>query len=349
MVHVTKIIMSKLYLDEYSEKTNFTKTQKSIEAISDHLRMVFLKQKYVFSNKLKPLASTKEIKSFEMTEKDNQKKMSTNAEYRRLFPSLKTKVTFPLFVPYMLIKLVYIGIVAFNFFFLSKIFQFNYLEYGVYMLKNYFNRSNSSFYSLNQNDYFPKNSMCDTHIMSKHDYIHHSVVCALPINLFNEIFYFIYWYWLVFLLISTVMSVFNWLLLSIKSYRRRLVMNALQLDPSQNISRSYMAAYYLGEETTYQVADAFLLEKTGMSLKENFDLFFEDVCNTDIIFTLKMLSLNSNQLAMRDIMNNLWYHYLNLEDVVPREVKQRPLLPLKRPEKPVSEEKKPDDQFNVEV
>jgi hypothetical protein len=37
MVHVTKIIMSKLYLDEYSEKTNFTKTQNNVLISSDVL------------------------------------------------------------------------------------------------------------------------------------------------------------------------------------------------------------------------------------------------------------------------------------------------------------------------
>jgi hypothetical protein len=343
MVYVSKIIMAKLYLDEYTENTNFTKTQRSIEAISDHLRMTFLRQKYAYSSPFK----VKHNKQSDKVDKSSEPlTQSKSANFRRAFPNLKTKVTFPLFAPYLLIKLLYIAIVLFNFVFLSTVFQFNYHDYGVYMIKRYLQSgglfsSVSFFYE--SNDYFPKNSMCDINLITKHGYIHHSVVCALPINLFNESFYLIYWFWLIFLLVVTVVSMLHWMLLYSTAYRRRLITHALQLDPGQNISRSYTAAVYLGAETNYQKADAFVHEKTGLSLRENLELFVRDVCSADVVFTLNMLALNSNRLAMRDLVNNLWHHYLNLEDAEPRDLRQRPVLEIKRPERCVDggEVKKP--------
>ncbi len=63
---------------------------------------------------------------------------------------------------------------------------------------------------------------------------------------------------------------------------------------------------------------------------ENFELFFVDVCSIDVIFAVRLIAFNSNPLAMRDIFNNLWEQYLDLEDMRVNEVKRRPHLAVKR-------------------
>ena len=156
-------------------------------------------------------------------------------------------------------------------------------------------------------------------------------MCTLPVNLFHRVFYLIFWYWLLALGLVTLFSVFYWLRLLIKPLRKRLVYNALQLDENKSLNSSYTAAYYLSDDINLELADSFLVEKTGLKLKQNFDLFFEHVCSLDVIFAIKLISLNSSSLAFRDILNNLWDHYLNLEELKIRDVKQRPMNVIKRP------------------
>ncbi len=129
----------------------------------------------------------------------------------------------------------------------------------------------------------------------------------------------------------TVISFFYWLLLLAKPYRRRLVLNALQINET-DIKTSYIAAYYLksSQVKTFDTADSFLLQNTGLTLMENFELFFVDVCSIDVIFAVRLIAFNSNPLAMRDIFNNLWEQYLDLEDMRVNEVKRRPHLAVKR-------------------
>lgn len=129
----------------------------------------------------------------------------------------------------------------------------------------------------------------------------------------------------------TLLSIIYWVLMSFNSYRRRLVLHALQLSHDQNIQTSYTAALYFGDEANFETADAFLKEQTGMTLMENFDLFFNDVCSIDVVFVIKLISLNSNSLAFRDILNHLWEIYLDIDTLKIRDVTYRPIITLKRP------------------
>lgn len=320
LVHVTKTILSKIYLEEYSESSNWSKTQKTIEGICDHFRMSFLKQKTTFSKKLN--LKPKFIKS----KKEDQMSIVDKANLRKSFPNLKTRTTCPLFVPYLFIKLIYLAIIVCNFIFIKMAFNFNFNFFGAEMIMRLLQNKYEFF-----NEYFPKKAFCDIKIVTFQNENEASFLCSLPINLFNEWFYIGYWFWLVCLFLLTVCSIFYWLLFTIKPFRRNFVLKALQLSPSQNINTSYTAAYYFGEETNLDLANSFLIDKTGMSLMDNFELFFNDVCSVDVIFTIKLISLNSNNLAFRDILNNLWDHYLDLDDLKLRDVKQRPILPIKRP------------------
>lgn len=129
-----------------------------------------------------------------------------------------------------------------------------------------------------------------------------------------------------------MISTFKWLLMLLRPYRRRIVLNALQIS-HVDIRSSYIAAYYLNEdnEATYDSVDSFLMDKTGLTLMENFELFFDHVCSLDVIFAVRMISINTNQLAQRDIFNSLWDKYLDLEELRTSEVKGRPMLTIKRP------------------
>lgn len=61
-----------------------------------------------FLNQSKGSMHKKLPKTFKMFKK-SEKKLNDKAFLRRKFPNLKTKSAFPLFVPYVLVKLLYIG------------------------------------------------------------------------------------------------------------------------------------------------------------------------------------------------------------------------------------------------
>lgn len=315
---VTKKVIKEMYKNEYKESSNWLKTQQAIDSINENLRSIFLKQKSYLNKKFNIRQ-----KIYGENEKDREIDM---AKMRKKFPNLKRKSTFPLLAPYLIIKLIYLSNILFNFWFLSIMLGFNYFTYGIVFLE----RMSSNNYKF-LNEFFPKRVLCTTQIQSFQKENQATFVCSLSINLLNEIFFIVYWFWLVILSLLTISSILHWLLLVIRPYRRNLVLNCLQLNPKKNLNRSYTAAYYFSEDVTHDLADSFLIEKTGLSLIENFELFFNDVCSIDVIFVIKMIALNSNSMAMRDFLNNLWDHYLDLEDLKLRGVKHRPSLPVKRP------------------
>lgn len=316
--YVTKKIIKEMYKNEYKESSNWLKTQHAIDNINEHLRSTFLKQKSYLDKKF-----NLSHKIFDGNENETEIDL---AKIRKKYPNLKRKPTFPLLVPYLFIKLLYLANIFFNFWILSIMLGFNYFTYGIVFLNRIYNNSYKFL-----NEFFPKRVLCTTQIHSFQKENHVTFVCSLSINLLNEIFFITYWFWLIILTILTILSILYWLLLLIRPYRRRLVLNSLQLNPKKDLNRSYTAAYYFSEDVTNDLADCFLMEKTGLSLMQNFKLFFNDVCSIDVIFVIKMIALNSNSLAMRDFLNNLWDNYLDLEDLKLRGVKHRPSVSIKRP------------------
>ena len=241
---------------------------------------------------------------------------------------MRTKPNFPLFYPYICVKIVYLIVILLNFLLLSFYFEFNYFTYGYKSLYMQFVKTKST---INDDMFFPKLGWCSVAFFSKKFPNIYTVQCSLPVNLFNKYFYLGFWFWMFILAVLNVLSIFYWLLLTNRTFRKRLVYNGLQLDEEKNLNISYTSAYYFTSDTSKDLIDNFLIEKTGLSLDENFSLFFYHVCSCDVIFAIKLIALNSNNLALRDILNNLWDHYLDLEDSKSREIKQRPILNVKRP------------------
>lgn len=198
LAHVTQIIMSKVYLDEYSDGKNWTKTQNTIEAVGEHLRLSFLKQKFQPHKRFRGFGKKKMIKNENGAENENENSKlneEDKARMRQVYPNLRTKASFPLFLPYLWVKLVYLANLAFNFWFLSAVFGFDYCTYG-YEFVRLLVTGQYQF----ANKYFPKRSACFPKVLSKDREQPSMIICALPINLINEYFYAAYWYLFLYLL-----------------------------------------------------------------------------------------------------------------------------------------------------
>jgi hypothetical protein len=331
MLHVNKNLMTKLYLDEYSTNTNWSNTQKLIDGVTDHLRISFLNKRKSIRKKAKAGGMEVQVDDDKLSDQKSIEngRILDKATIRRNFPNIRTKPTFPIFLPYIFVKYIYLNMTLLNFLILTWLFDFNYFTYGYESLRICFTKQNNA--HAQDNAFFPKQAWCDGAMFPKKYGNVYSFQCSLPVNLFNQLFYLAFWFWLVILALMDVISVFYWLLLINRSYRNRIVYNALQLDEHKNLNSSYTAAYYFTQDANKESIDSFLVDKTGLNLSENFNLFFYHVCSCDVVLAIKLISLNSNNLALRDILNNLWDHYLDLEDLKQKEVKQRPILNVKRP------------------
>jgi hypothetical protein len=184
LTHVTKIIMNKIYQDEYSDGANWQKTQSAIEAIGEHIRMSFLMQKFKPEKRFRGVFAVGDKKDAKKDKLSGDDK----ARMRENFPNLRTKSVFPLFAPYLAVKLIYLANIVFNFWFLSSVFGFDFFTYGYEFVKLLV----SGKYQF-ANRYFPKRSVCFPKVLSKDNDNIGTVVCALPINLINEYFYAGYW------------------------------------------------------------------------------------------------------------------------------------------------------------
>ena len=185
--YVSKIIMHKIYQEEYLGKENWMKTKGAVEAIGEHLRLSFLKQKFQPQKRFGSFKLSF-ISSEGKQEKKSKMSLEDKARFRQNYPNLKTKSSFPLFVPYILIKLIHIANVAFNFLFLSAVFGFDYSTYGI----NFIYLLISGRYQF-INKYFPKRTACFPKVLSKQADNQNIIICSLPINLTNEYFYAAYW------------------------------------------------------------------------------------------------------------------------------------------------------------
>lgn len=126
-------------------------------------------------------------------------------------------------------------------------------------------------------------TFCDFKIRNMGDNIHqHSVQCALPINLFNEKFFILLWFWLMILAVFTLLSFLNWLKLLFRTFRRKAI------------------ARYLRSHN-----------KLGNSEKERqlFGSFVQDYCYLDGAFIFAILRRNSNYITTSEIISSLWARY----------------------------------------
>jgi len=320
MVHVIRNIMRKTYQEEYSDPGKWQDTERVVESITDHLRMSFLNDSRQLSKQMRvPSKSSQERKLQEMEE----------GNIRRSSPKLKAKAARPLFWPYMLMKTLALINVLAHFMLLSFIFQFDYFSYGV----TWFQHETRD----NINRFFPLRASCLTStdgLVNPHFSLH---LCSLPLNLYNQFFYLGLWYWLVILAFATLGSMIYWLSLVSPWRRRRLVLEAMNLDEH---ARAKAAGY---TDLCGADRDAWLQNMTGRDVMQNFELFYRDVCTLDVVFVIKLLALNTSGMAARDILQNLWHHYLDLGEQQPPRI-SRPILKLRKRELETPESGKEETQ-----
>lgn len=290
LAHVNKSLIKKYYLDYYSNQMNWPKLQDNLSGISEQIRATLLREKVIF----KPTDHGAIV---------DQKTLNQMAEERRRSPVYKTKSQTSFFFLFIQTKFLYLINVLFQFFYVSEIFGFNYFEYGI-VLFHYL-----TFRYDFHNNLFPKVGACEIKFPANDNLNAYMYRCSLPLNLFNELFYSFFWFWLWIIALATIASLIYWSFLLNRRYRRHLVLDILGIK--HKIGFLNFPPYYYDEEE--QARDnQYLISKTGLTLSENFDLFFKDVCSVDLVLVLQLIGLNTNTLAKKDILTLLWSEYLNV-------------------------------------
>ncbi|CAF1136407.1 unnamed protein product [Rotaria sp. Silwood1] len=180
---------------------------------------------------------------------------------------------------YIFIKILYIFNVIFQIIFLQYFLSYhdiNYIEYGFHI----FRRLLFDF-TLPESKLFPRITLCDFQIRELSQYHKYTVECILVINIFIEKMYFILWIWFGILLIITI---FDTIYLIYRIFFRH----------SRNI---------------------FIIENLDMLLidhiaKEKEFHYFRRYFPIDNLFTLWIISANSNSLIVGEILNELFQRKL---------------------------------------
>ena len=131
---------------------------------------------------------------------------------------------------------------------------------------------------------FPLTTLCDFKIFVLGNTHTNTVQCVLPINFFNEKIYLFLWFWMVFVSISTVISIIRWLwLVGFRYSRIRYVRKHLRV---------------MGKLKKDNEAEMKLSRK-----------FAQNYLRQDGVFVLKLVAKNSTDLVVADIVAALWDNY----------------------------------------
>ena len=130
---------------------------------------------------------------------------------------------------------------------------------------------------------FPRVTMCDFTIRQMSNFHKYSIECALPINLFNEKIFIFIWLWLFQITLLNVLSLIFWLssifLINRTSYIRKY------LTISEKMRRCRLDRRHL-------------------------PCFSQYYLRQDGVFALKILSKNTNDVVVSEIVCKLWDHFI---------------------------------------
>lgn len=145
---------------------------------------------------------------------------------------------------------------------------------------------------------FPRVTMCDFQIRHMNQVHRYVIQCALPINLFNEKIFIFIWFWLLFVVIVTILNFFRWIWkLSFWPGQTNWVRR--QLRPMFDIKLS----------------------------KDAIRHFTEDYLKRDGLFICRLIGNNVGNLVAAEVLNGLWNNYgpqrrYHEADTLPREEMQ---------------------------
>ena len=186
---------------------------------------------------------------------------------------------------YIFIKCLYLLNLIFQLFFLQYFLSYHdvhYLHYGLQMLVQLF-----SAMSFPESRLFPRLTLCDFRIRELGEKHFYTIECILVINIFIEKLYFLLWIWFVVLFVVSLYATFRFVYrIFLQHSRHMFVINHLDL-----------------------------LVRSPSKHDKRFRLFLNYI-SIDHIFVLSLLSANTNEVIIAEILDELFErHQLQQSDV----------------------------------
>ncbi|CAF0927638.1 unnamed protein product [Adineta ricciae] len=197
-----------------------------------------------------------------------------------------------LVIVYFLVKLMWLVNALAQLFLLNAFLGNDYYLFGFEVIEKLLKNQRWT-----ENRHFPKVTYCDFKIREIGINHFYTVQCVLRINLFNEVIFIIQWFWLISISAATVYDFLLWLYhCTIPNEKVRFIRRHLGI----------MSSFHPQEER--QLARNFVLH------------YLKD----DGVFVTRLLSANSSDLVVTEIINQLWIRFKTTNHLYPTTHNQHP-------------------------
>ncbi|OAF66910.1 hypothetical protein A3Q56_05360 [Intoshia linei] len=175
-------------------------------------------------------------------------------------------------------------------FLIQWIFSVNFLQVGYNVLSRLL--TNTSFEDMGINIKFPRVTYCNLQVRLLGNVAPYTVQCSLPVNLYAQVMYILFWFWVAILLFFTIMDLSIWIS-RIVLMRRESIMNGLQcVDQKKNLKK-----IEIDQDSKPQPAPS--------SPEDEYPKYVKSL-STDEIFILCFIKSTTNSLIAKQINNQLF-------------------------------------------
>uniref|UniRef100_A0A0B7AXD1 Innexin n=1 Tax=Arion vulgaris TaxID=1028688 RepID=A0A0B7AXD1_9EUPU len=175
---------------------------------------------------------------------------------------------------YVFIKGLYVANVIGQFYLLNAFLSTNFSVYGFEVMHKI-----AKYGEYTDSHRFPRITLCDFDNRQLSNIHRYTVQCVLPINLFNEKIFIFLWFWLVLVAVIACGSYALWLYYVLIGYNRL----------------RYVKKYL-------KIGDNIRCEKDSKFAQKFADEYLRD----DGVFVLRVLSKNSSEIILTELVNSLW-------------------------------------------
>lgn len=178
---------------------------------------------------------------------------------------------------YLFIKLLFALNVVGQFLILNLFLSMDFTIYGYEVLNTLVKEG-----EFKNSPRFPRVTLCDFEIRQLQNLQRFTVQCVLPINLFNEKIFVVLWFWYLFVAVIACGSYFTWLYHALIGYSRiKFVKKYLKIRDN-------------------------IRDETDLKLVKK---FADEYLRDDGMFVLRVVSKNTSELVLIDLVNSLWDLY----------------------------------------
>jgi hypothetical protein len=182
-----------------------------------------------------------------------------------------------MFCFYIFIKFLYIFNIIFQIIFLQYFLSYHDVHYFQDAWRKFFSNS----FQLPESQLFPRMTLCDFQVRELGERHHYTVECVLVINIFIEKMFYFLWLWFGILLLITTIDTIRILYCVFIRHSRNVFIN-------ENLG---------------------LIIKSHLTQEKRFRYFLRSF-PIDNLFTLRIISTNSNSLIVAEIIHELYQRTL---------------------------------------